>query len=189
MSPNGAATNLHLYDHKNHLFLTGFYLPTAYASIPITRGALHQTRAVPDDDGVGQALTEMAKERAATLLRGSGQWSDDAGLQTWVFNASPRRTGPLDDWFRGAIPNGRYRVLVHRTPRRYAGRALPAIWDEVYDELYATGSPAFRGYTAEPRALRSGVTVLAEGLGAYLRGAEAVMTWADGLGHPYALIV
>lgn len=192
MSPNGRVTNLHLYDSHNHLFMTGFYLPRKFPSAPGFRmlaGLGPEDNRTPDDDSVGQMLMAMAKERSATRLRGTGRDTEEAGLQTWVFSPSPRHLGRLEDWFAGALPDSRYRVLVHRTPCQYAGRRLPVLWDDVYDELYALNPPTLRSYPPSPRALRSGVTVLEEGLGSYSRGTEAAITWADGLGHPYTLVV
>lgn len=188
----GSVNFLHLYDPRNHLFLTGIYLPAVFPTAPAVNDYLGVGRngnPVPDDESIGRMLTVMAKQRAASRLRGTGRDCDDAGLQTWVLDSSPLGMGQLEDWFRGARPTGRYRVLIHRTPCQYAGRALPVLWDEVYDEACAMGASAIRGYSASSRALRSGVTALEEGLGAYPRGGEAVMTWAEGLGHPYTLVV
>ncbi len=190
LQPGRLMSSLHLYDVRNHLFLTGFYLPlrSSWASEIAGDGGFDQ-QAAPDDESVGQMLMVTAKQRTEPRLRPVGRDADDAGLQTWVLGPSPRGMGRLQDWFRSAQRDSRYRIAIHRTPRRYAGCALPLVWDEVYDVLSIKGASALRSVAVAPTALRSGVTALGEGLSAYPRGAEAVVTWADSLGHPYTLIV
>lgn len=182
--------NLHVYDARNHLFLTGLYLPKAFPSTPAIDSYLGTDAAsVPDDDSVGRLLMLMAKKHTGARLCGTGRDYEDAGLQTWMLSPSPRRKGHLDDWFSDARPYGRFRVAIHRTPRRYGGRSLPGIWDDVHDEFGAIFPSAVPRDAGSPTELRLGLTVLEAGLAAYQRSAEAVVTWADGLGHPYTLIV
>ncbi len=185
-------TGLHMYDDRNHVFLSRLYIPRAWphsAELLDHLKASGSAAGVPDDDSVGTLLMRLAKARTAIHLNGTGREIDDAGLQSWIFGPSVRSRGALDSWFREARPADRFRLLFHRTPRRYGGRSLPGIWDDVGAE-YSRIVPSSTSRDEMPlESLQRALPVLDQCLTAYARGTEAVVSWADSLEHPYTIIV
>ncbi len=185
-------TGLHLYDARNHVYLRGLYIPRAWPDTTSMRAqAIVRGReaGTPDDDSVGTALMSLAKTRTAQVLGGTGHEQEDAGLQTWIFGPSRRPRAALDCWFHDARPAAQFRVAVHRTPRRYAGRTLRGMWDEADADFSALVPSATPRDEIPLATLHTGLAVLHQCLGAYARSTEAVVTWADTLGHPYTLVV
>ncbi len=186
--------NLHVYDEGNHLYLTGFYLPSqAVFSSTARDGPLDGTgpawTRIPDDQGMAHILTIVAKQLVALRLQLSGpEEVVGLGLETWVLRAADDGDGRLGGWFAGEPAGSRYRVLIHRMPRVYRSQPLPLLWDEVYAEMDAKG-PALAGRNVPSSALHAGAVALGDVLAAYREGPTVAQAFVEALGHPYRHVV
>ena len=177
--------NLHVYDPDNHLFLTGFYLPKQHVfrrGRDAGNGSSREWARVPDEEGMARILTALAGQLAGVWLRESTIEPMPIGLETWALGYSAK--GAFESWFVDEPPGTRYRVWMHRTPRRHGQCSLPVLWDEVYNEFDAKGTPPLRRRSLPGSALHSGVVVLEEALAAYRAGPAAAAEVIQNLGHP-----
>ncbi|MEX2217667.1 MAG: hypothetical protein WD749_02815 [Phycisphaerales bacterium] len=155
-------TNLYVFDDANHLYLTGFYLPrTVVFSGPSKaerRFFEPKYSRMPDDIGIAAILTGLARQQVMFLLDPPEEQIAAIGLDTWVLRRSG--VGALSSWYAGEQPATRYRVLMHRMPRKHGGRGLPLIWDQSYDVLEATPGFRLERRTPSKTALYDAVGVL-----------------------------
>jgi hypothetical protein len=186
-----------MYDDENYLLFTEGYLPEMDCLQRAIPNAPQPFRGYqPDfacrDEAAAWVLTAMARRLISS--RGQGNWNEQAAmnlpLETWVIGPTHEATGALAYWFDPEPANTSYRLLIHRSPRRYEDREFASPWRTMHWYLKCRG----RAGNPVPIRHRTGRSVdlkqrmkpfLRDVLAAYQTGNEAVKRVIERARHPY----
>lgn len=123
-------------DEKNTIFLTEGYIPPLDYLARVFPGRHYRSLSDKMPDEHEEAIAWIFTAYAQTLYLRNGMSSGTrVPVDTWLIGSPKSENAELEEWFKGESSDTRYRIFVHRQPRRNGSSWFGSSFEQPHTRL------------------------------------------------------